>query len=168
MARFTFNLPDIGEGIAEAEIVAWHVKVGDKVEEDGRLADMMTDMITIMNTAGFLTGLAVVVLTIYIATIARRKEYGVLKAMGTRNGHLYLVVVMQALLSVAMGLAVGLGLTLLLTVVIPRVNELLVLSVSAGSVVQVTVISVLLAGVAALLPAIQIARLEPVAVIRRG
>ncbi len=47
MARFTFNLPDIGEGIAEAEIVAWHVKVGDTVEEDGRLADMMTDKATV-------------------------------------------------------------------------------------------------------------------------
>ncbi len=47
MARFTFHLPDIGEGIAEAEIVAWHVKVGDRVEEDGRLADMMTDKATV-------------------------------------------------------------------------------------------------------------------------
>src|SRR5512143_860143 len=47
MGRYTFNLPDIGEGIAEAEIVAWHVKVGDRVEEDGRLADMMTDKATV-------------------------------------------------------------------------------------------------------------------------
>jgi 2-oxoisovalerate dehydrogenase E2 component (dihydrolipoyl transacylase) len=47
MARYTFRLPDIGEGIAEAEIVAWHVKVGDRVEEDGRLADMMTDKATV-------------------------------------------------------------------------------------------------------------------------
>ncbi len=47
MGRFTFRLPDIGEGIAEAEIVAWHVKIGDKVEEDGRLADMMTDKATV-------------------------------------------------------------------------------------------------------------------------
>lgn len=47
MARFTFNLPDIGEGIAEAEIVDWHVKIGDTVDEDGRLADMMTDKATV-------------------------------------------------------------------------------------------------------------------------
>ena len=47
MANFTFRLPDIGEGIAEAEIVAWHVKVGDRVEEDDRVADMMTDKATV-------------------------------------------------------------------------------------------------------------------------
>jgi 2-oxoisovalerate dehydrogenase E2 component (dihydrolipoyl transacylase) len=47
MGRFVFRLPDIGEGIAEAEIVAWHVKPGDTVKEDGRLADLMTDKATV-------------------------------------------------------------------------------------------------------------------------
>ena len=47
MARFTFRLPDIGEGIAEAEIVAWHVKIGDRVSEDQQVADMMTDKATV-------------------------------------------------------------------------------------------------------------------------
>lgn len=47
MAKFTFNLPDIGEGITEAEIVAWHVAIGDVVEEDAQLADMMTDKATV-------------------------------------------------------------------------------------------------------------------------
>ena len=47
MARYQFKLPDIGEGIAEAEIVAWHVKVGDTVSEDQQLADMMTDKATV-------------------------------------------------------------------------------------------------------------------------
>src|SRR3982751_1940412 len=47
MARFEFKLPDIGEGIAEAEIVAWHVKVGDAIAEDQQIADMMTDKATV-------------------------------------------------------------------------------------------------------------------------
>ncbi len=47
MARFTFKLPDIGEGISEAEIVAWHVAIGDRVEEDSPVADMMTDKATV-------------------------------------------------------------------------------------------------------------------------
>ncbi len=51
MARIPFKLPDIGEGIAEAEIVAWHVAVGDRVEEDAPLADMMTDKATVEMTA---------------------------------------------------------------------------------------------------------------------
>nr|WP_294847989.1 dihydrolipoamide acetyltransferase family protein [uncultured Sphingomonas sp.] len=47
MGTYKFKLPDIGEGIAEAEIVAWHVKIGDRVEEDQQLADMMTDKATV-------------------------------------------------------------------------------------------------------------------------
>ena len=47
MAKFTFNMPDVGEGVAEAEIVEWHVKVGDRVEEDQHLVDVMTDKATI-------------------------------------------------------------------------------------------------------------------------
>ncbi len=37
------KMPDIGEGIAEVEVVTWHVKVGDEVQEDQALADVMTD-----------------------------------------------------------------------------------------------------------------------------
>ena len=47
MAKFTFNMPDVGEGVAEAEIVEWQVKVGDKVSEDQHLVDVMTDKATI-------------------------------------------------------------------------------------------------------------------------
>ena len=51
MALYPFRLPDIGEGIAEAEIVAWHVAVGDSVEEDQPIADLMTDKATVEMTA---------------------------------------------------------------------------------------------------------------------
>lgn len=43
MGQYAFKLPDIGEGIAEAEIACWRVAVGDRVEEDQPLADMLTE-----------------------------------------------------------------------------------------------------------------------------
>lgn len=43
MSRYIFKLPDIGEGIAESEIAAWRVAVGDRVSEDQPLVDMLTD-----------------------------------------------------------------------------------------------------------------------------
>lgn len=47
MGIHVIKMPDIGEGIAEVELVAWNVKVGDSVAEDQILADVMTDKATI-------------------------------------------------------------------------------------------------------------------------
>lgn len=43
MARFEFKLPDVGEGIAESEIATWRVAVGETIQEDQPLVDMLTD-----------------------------------------------------------------------------------------------------------------------------
>ncbi|QCQ97547.1 2-oxo acid dehydrogenase subunit E2 [Brevundimonas sp. SGAir0440] len=51
MGRFVFKLPDVGEGTAEAELVGWHVEVGDVVAEDQIVADVMTDKATVEITA---------------------------------------------------------------------------------------------------------------------
>ena len=47
MAEHTIRMPDVGEGVAEAELVEWHVKVGDLVREDAVLAAVMTDKATV-------------------------------------------------------------------------------------------------------------------------
>ncbi len=47
MGHYSFKLPDLGEGIVESEIVDWHVSVGDRVEEDDLLVDVMTDKATV-------------------------------------------------------------------------------------------------------------------------
>ena len=51
MGSYVFKLPDVGEGTAEAEIVAWHVKVGDTINEDQNLVDVMTDKATVEMTS---------------------------------------------------------------------------------------------------------------------
>lgn len=47
MGTYSIKVPDIGEGIAEVELAAWHVKVGGIVREDQSLADVMTDKATV-------------------------------------------------------------------------------------------------------------------------
>ena len=47
MAEIVIKMPDIGEGVAEAELVEWHVKIGDVVREDDTLAAVMTDKATV-------------------------------------------------------------------------------------------------------------------------
>jgi 2-oxoisovalerate dehydrogenase E2 component (dihydrolipoyl transacylase) len=47
MAEYVIRLPDVGEGVAEAELVEWHVKIGDLVREDTALAAVMTDKATV-------------------------------------------------------------------------------------------------------------------------
>jgi 2-oxoisovalerate dehydrogenase E2 component (dihydrolipoyl transacylase) len=51
MAGYIFRLPDIGEGIAEAEIIAWHVQPGDLLDEHQPLVDVMTDKATVEMTS---------------------------------------------------------------------------------------------------------------------
>jgi 2-oxoisovalerate dehydrogenase E2 component (dihydrolipoyl transacylase) len=51
MGRYVFKLPDVGEGTAEAEIIAWHVAIGDRVLEDQQLVDVMTDKATVEMTS---------------------------------------------------------------------------------------------------------------------
>jgi 2-oxoisovalerate dehydrogenase E2 component (dihydrolipoyl transacylase) len=47
MAERAIRLPDVGEGVAEAELVEWHVKIGDLIGEDDVLAAVMTDKATV-------------------------------------------------------------------------------------------------------------------------
>ena len=47
MSEYVIKMPDVGEGVAEAEVVEWHVRVGDSIHEDDVIADVMTDKATV-------------------------------------------------------------------------------------------------------------------------
>jgi pyruvate dehydrogenase E2 component (dihydrolipoamide acetyltransferase) len=53
MTRKEFKLPDIGEGIAEGEIVSWKVKAGQAVKEEDEFVEVMTDKATVTITVPF-------------------------------------------------------------------------------------------------------------------
>jgi putative ABC transport system permease protein len=130
------------------------------------IKDMSTDVITIMNLIGFLIGLAVMALTVYTSTLSRRREYGMLKALGARNTDLYLTVLAQAILSVMLGFLFGWAITLLLTIVIPIFGSTLALEISRASLLKVGSVSLIIAAISAMLPIRQIAGLDPAMVFR--
>ena len=131
------------------------------------IAGMTTDIVAIMNLVGLLIGLAVMALTVYTATLARRAEYGVLKAVGARNRDLYLVVLLQAAIGLVLGLSASILLTWLLALVVPAVKPSIVLELSLGSIAKVGSMALVIAAAAAILPVMQMARLDPSAVFRR-
>lgn len=132
------------------------------------VSDMSTDVLNIMNVVGFLIGLAVVAVTIYLATFTRRAEYGVLKALGARNGYLYRNVLLHALSYVLLGLILAFAGTLLLTIIVPRIVTSVTPVVRAGSLVNVGILALIIAGLASVLPVAQLARLDPAMVFRGG
>jgi putative ABC transport system permease protein len=141
----------------------------DLVAQERRIVtDMSADVISIMSVVGFIVALAVVALTVYVATLARRREFGVLKALGARNRVLYRVVLVQAVLSVAVGFAIGLGFTGLLAFAIARTDLNLELAITAESLAKVGLFAALIAGLAAILPIRQVAGVDPAVVFRRG
>ncbi len=136
-------------------------------QERKLVSDMSTDVLTVMNLAGFVTGLAVVALTVYTTTLARRAEYGLLKALGARNRQLYRTVIAQSAVSIAVGFSLALVVTLILTVAVPVVAPTLALQVRSGSLLRVAGFALIIGGLAAVLPIKQIAGLDPAMVFRR-
>jgi putative ABC transport system permease protein len=105
-------------------------------------------------------------LTVYTSTLSRRREYGMLKALGARNRDLYGTVLAQAILSVILGFLFGLVLTLLLARLVPILGTNLFLEISLLSLLKVSGVSLVIAGISAMIPVRQIAGLDPAMVFR--
>jgi putative ABC transport system permease protein len=114
----------------------------------------------------FLVGVLTVGLVIYVATVERRQEYGVLKAIGGSGATLYRVVLIQALIASLLGAVIGIGLGYLgaatLMLIRPQFNIVIEPWVAGGSLLA----SVLMAVLAALIPSRTINRLAPSEVLR--
>ena len=173
----SFLLVKVKEGYSTESVAAQIELLVDDVTAQPRsefaaqerqvIKDMSTDVIAIMNLIAFFIGLAVMALTFYVATHARRAEYGVLKALGARNTHLYFTVLIQALLSVILGFGVGLVFTLVLTIIAPLLSTSLALAISGESLIKVATVSLIITGGSAILPIMQIAGLDPAIVFRK-
>ena len=135
-------------------------------EERTLIRDMGLSVISIMNVFGFLVGLAVMALTVYVSVLARRAEFGVLKALGASNRRLYGLVLLHALASIVLGYASAIVVTAGLGVVLEQLGSTVTLALGSQTVVKAAVAAAVIAAISALLPVGRIARLDPVMAFR--
>jgi putative ABC transport system permease protein len=123
--------------------------------------------IQLMATIAFLVGALVVGLVIYTATVERQREYGVLKAIGTRNGMLYRVVTIQALIAAGVGSALGVATAYGAAQLIMNLRPQFLIVYETSAVAQSLGAGLVMALVAALFPARVVAGLAPAEVFRK-
>ncbi len=122
--------------------------------------------IGLMVGIAFLVGVLVVGLVIYTATIERRREYGAMKAIGAGNRTLYGVVVIQALIAATTGAVVGVGLAYVAGFALMAWRPQFLVAIEPSVIGAVLASSLVMALLAAFIPARAVARLEPAEVFR--
>jgi putative ABC transport system permease protein len=137
-------------------------------QERQLVSDMSADLMRIMSSIGFAIALAVIALNLFAVTLAKNREYGVLKALGARPIWLAATVAAQAAWSVVLALAAASALALLLAVVIGRVNPALTIWISPASVLRTGLGALLVGMVGAILPIRRVLQVDPASSFRRS
>lgn len=130
------------------------------------ISESILPIIWVLMVIAFLIGTAVIGLTIYTATLEKKREYGVLKAVGFSNRRLLGIVSRQALTSSILGLIVGVVLTFVVGWGVERLVPSFVIALRPLDVVAVALAAVLMGAASALVPIRPITRLDPAQVFR--
>ena len=132
--------------------------------------DLMTGIfgspIRLMVAIGLAAGTLIIALTGYTAIVERRREYGIVKAMGARPSHVVRLALAQTFTLAGLGLAVGWVLFLAGRALIAATRPQFAVVLTAGSVGRAVAAAVVMALVAAVIPARRLAALEPAVAYR--
>jgi putative ABC transport system permease protein len=140
----------------------------EMIANDSKLfGKLFSAPIRLMAGIAFLVGTLVVGLITYTATVERRREYGVLKAIGASNRVLYRVVIVQALVAAVAGSLTGIGLAIAAAKAIMDLRPQFLIVLEPQAVGFSIVAGLLMACLAALLPARLLGNLPPAEVFRR-
>lgn len=172
----TFFILELEEGVDAdawaAEYEAAHPDLAAFTSEDFAAATREAILGDVIPIIGLIVGLALIVgiaitsLTIYTTTVEKTREYGVMKAIGFNNRDLYKLVIIQSMIIGFMGFIFGIILTFLLSLFIDDVVPqfvVLMRPIDAGLVMIATLI---MAGLAAIVPARRVGSVDPAVVFR--
>lgn len=124
--------------------------------------------LAVMRSVAFVIGSLVIALTAYSAIVERRREYGIVKAIGANSRHLISLAVQQSLIVSAFGLVAGALLFVGGRAFITSVRPQFVILATPQSIGRAVGAAILMGLVASVLPARRLAKLEPATAYRGG
>ena len=124
--------------------------------------------IRLMVAIGFAGGTLIMALTAYTAVIERRREYGIVKAMGATRRRLVRWALTQTFVFAVLGLIAGVGLFTIGRAIIAATSPQFTIALTATSLRQATIAAAGMAVLAAVVPARRLAKLEPAVAYRSG
>ena len=136
-------------------------------QEGAVVADMSADVMRIMAIIGFAIALAVICLTLFTATLARLRDYGIIKALGAGSGRLAAIVVAQATWTVALAVAASVALALVVGRVVEAAAPTITIAIEPSSVLRVTAGAAVIGAIAALAPLRRVVAVDPASAFRR-
>lgn len=131
------------------------------------ISDMSIDIMRLMNSIAFLIGLAVLGLAVYTSTISKLRDYGVLKALGTKNRQLMSIVFQQAIISVIVGFIISITFAFIVMAGLAFLKSSVLLVIEPRSIFKVLIGASVISILASSIPILRIAGVNPADVFRR-
>ena len=131
------------------------------------MAGIIDQIVMLMVGAAFIVGALVVGMVLYTATIERRAEYGILKAIGARGGVLYRVTISQAFAAAGLGVLAGIGFAYLMGWLVETLRPQFLVSIQPSAIAVTVAAGLVMASLGALVPARIVVSLAPADVFRR-
>lgn len=128
--------------------------------------DAFLPVIAVLLTLGFLVGGAVIGLTIYSAVLEKRREYGMLKAIGSQGYQTAFVVLAQALITGVAGYLIGVGLAQVAGAVTTAWVPQFVTEILPTDLAWIALVAIASSALASAIPLLRINRIDPAEVFR--
>jgi putative ABC transport system permease protein len=132
------------------------------------VSDMSADVMRIMNLVGLGIALAVIALALFTLTLAKLREYGVVKAVGARPRRLVAIIATQATWTVAASLVLAVALTALAGALVARVQPSVEIVLVPGQVARTGLAALVVAAIGALVPLRRVLAVDPASAFRRS
>lgn len=137
-------------------------------EEAAIVSDMAADLMQIMSIVGFLIALAVIGLTLFTLTLSKLREHAVVKALGSRNRRVGVIVLTQAVWSVAIAVALATVLAVLIGGLVTNASPALLVAIEPSSVLRAGIGALVVGALGALAPLRRVFRVDPATAFRRA